>query len=414
MKIKYTFKKIGDDSLYKNSFYIMLGTLIMAIFGFLFWIINTNLFSSNDIGIATTLISITGIITGLSVLGMNSGIIRYLSKSDDKNKKINTCITLSAILSIIISAIFLMGILKFSPKLVFIKNNLILSISFIAFMAISSTNSIIDSVFIALRNSKYVFMKNSIFSILKLIFPFFLISLGAYGIFSSWMIALSIGLLFSFSIMIHKFQYSHKFVFHDSVFKKIGGYSLKNYLAGFIGGLPLLILPIIITNIIGPETTAYYYISVMIGSLLFAIPTATTQSLFAEGSYNENGLNAQIRKSIKIISLLLIPGILILIFFGNYILLIFGSEYSREGLKFLQIFSLSGIFVSINSIFSSVFKIKEKIGILLFINIISSLIIITLSYLLLNKGLIGIGISWMIGVAISSLIYFAIYVFEKR
>jgi len=403
------------DSLYKNSIYLMLGTFVMSVFGFLFWMINARLFSTEQVGLATTIISVMGIITSFSLLGLNAGLIRFLSKSKRKNKKINTCFSFVGIITVIITTIFLLLLSVISPKILFIKENLILSLIFIVFMIFSSFSSIIDSVFIAYRSTKYVLLKNSIFSLLKLIFPFILVSLGAYGIFSSWMIALIIGFCISFIILMFKFSYKPKIVFYDRIIKKIGSYSFANYVAGFIAGLPTLILPLMITNKLKPEITAYYYMAMMIAGVLFIIPQATSNSLFAEGSYNEKKLKIQLKKAIKIIALLLIPGILFTIFFGKYVLLFFGKDYSAEGYRFLNLLAFSGIFVSINAVFSALFRINKLMKELIIRSIIGSLFILVLAYIFIIKGLglMGVGYGWIIGNVVISLLFVLMW-FRRR
>ena len=399
------YKKIMKDSLYKNSLYLMVSTLIMAMLGFLFWMINARLFSAEQIGLATTIISVMGLITGFSVLGLNIALIKYLPKSRRKSNKINTCFTIVILSSIVVSSIFLLGLGKFSPRLLFIKENLLLSFSFIFFMVVAGLNSIIESVFTAFRSAKFILVKNSIFSLLKIGLVFLFIGLGAYGIFVSWMLALMIGFGVVFIVLMFKFNYKPKFVFHDSIIKKMGRYSFGNYVAGFIGGLPLMVLPLMITNLLNPEITAYYYMAMMIAGLLFVIPRATTQSLFAEGSHNEKEMKKHVRKAIKIISLILIPGILIAMFFGDWILLMFGKEYSTEGFKFLQIVVLSGVFIGINGVFGALFRIKKKIKEMIFAGIVGAVLILGLSYLWIDKGLIGIAFAWIIGKMGISLVF---------
>lgn len=401
-------KKIINDSLYRNALYLMVSTGIMAVLGFLFWMICTRLFSVEEIGLATTIISVMGLIVGFSVLGLNIGLIRYLGKAKRKSHYMNTCFSLVAIVSVVVSTLFILGLGRFSPRLLFIQENLLLSFSFIFFMVVAGLSSLIESIFVAFRSAKFVLIKNSIFSVLKIGFVFVFAGFGAYGIFSSWMISLLIAVVFSFVVLVYKFEYKLRFVFHDTIIRKIGKYSFGNYVAGFIGGLPLMVLPLMITNMIGPETTAYYYMAMMIAGLLFVIPGATTQSLFAEGSYNEKKLKEQVKKAVKIISLIMIPGILITVFFGDLILLAFGEEYSREGFRFLQIVALSGVFVGVNSIFGMVFRVKKMIKEIVLMNFFNAVSILGLSYLLMHKGLIGIGVGWTIGVIGTSLIYFGI------
>jgi len=73
----------------------MLSTGVMAVFGFFFWVINARLYSAEQVGIGTTLISIMTLISSFSILGLGNGLIRYLPTSERKNKKIDTFVSLS-------------------------------------------------------------------------------------------------------------------------------------------------------------------------------------------------------------------------------------------------------------------------------------------------------------------------------
>jgi len=400
-------KLIPEDSLYRNSLYLMIGTFVMSILGFVFWMINARLFTTEQVGLATTIISASVLITSISALGLGAGLIRFLPKSERKNQKINTCFTLIALFTIVVSVIFLLVIDFTSPKLHFIKENMILAFVFIVFMVFASLNGLIDNVFVAYRSAKYTLVKNSIFSILKLAFPFLLVSLGAYGIFGSWMLALIIGFIVSFIILIYKFNYKPRFVFYDSIIRKIGKYSFGNYVAGFIGGLPTLLLPLIITNMLKAETAAYYYMAMMIASTLFIIPSATSNSLFAEGSYNEKQLKHQVKKAIKIISLLIIPAIILTIIFGKYVLLLFGKSYSSEGYMFLNLMAISGIFVAINAVIASIIKVRKKISVLITRSMLSAVFILGLSLLFIKQGqgLLGIGYAYLIGQILTAIMF---------
>lgn len=416
--MKKIYNKIMKDSLYRNSIYLMASSGVMAAFGFFFWLICARLFSAEDVGLATTLISVMGLIASISVLGLNSGLVRYLPTSKEKNNKINTCFTVVALVAIIVSSIFLIGLSEFSPRLMFIKHNILLSMAFIFFMVIYSLSSIIESVFMAFRSAKFILLKNSIFSVLKLGLPFVFIALGvvgAFGIFSAYMSALLIGFGVVFLVLIYKFKYKPKLVFYDRVISKIGKYSFVLYLAGFIGGLSTTLMPLIITNTLHPETTAYYFIAMQIASLLFVISSATTSSLFAEGSNNQKSLKKNVLKSIWIITILLIPAILLTFLFGHFILGAFGEDYSTQGLMFLKLMALSGIFVSINSIFGSVFKVKKKIWGILTRNILGTAVTLVLSFILMKKyELIGIAYAYIIGQIVTAAAYWIMWKFGKK
>jgi O-antigen/teichoic acid export membrane protein len=399
---------LANDSLYKNSIYLMLSTGVMAGFGFFFWIINARLYSAEQVGIGTTLISIMTLISSSSLLGLGNSLIKYLPTSDKKNEKINTSFTLVGLTSIFISIFFLAFLKTFSPKLLFVRESIIFSLLFILFVVFTSLNTISESVFIAYRSSKFVLIKNTISSIAKLILPIFLVALGAYGIFVSMGIAMAVAFLVSLVFLIFRFNYLPKPIIDRSIVKRMTKFSIGNYTAGLIGGLSAMVLPILITNSIGAKFSAYFYLDMMIANLLYIIPMATSQSLFAEGSYGEIELKMHLKKAIKIISIIIIPAIIVTFLFGNYILLAFGKEYSDEGFILLKLLSISGIFISINAIGGAILNIKQKIKLMILLSLINTTVILSLSVFFIKMnlfGIVGVGIGWIVGQGIISVIY---------
>lgn len=402
------YKHLASDSLYRNSIYLMLSTVVMAFLGFFFWIINARLYSVEQVGIATTLISVVTLISTFSLLGLGNSLIKYLPTSARKTEKINTAFTIVAISSVVISIVFLVFVKTFSPKLLIIRENIFFALLFIFFIVFTSLNTISESVFIAYRASHYVLLKNTIWSIVKLILPIFLIGFGAYGIFASVGIATIIAFLVSLFFLFYKFKDLIRPQVVKDIVERMTKFSLGNYAAAFIGGLPQLVLPIIITNQLGPKFTAYYYMPMMIINLLYIIPQATTRSLFAEGSNREAELGQFLNKSLKLNALLLLPAMMAVYFFGKYVLLIFGFEYAKEGTQFLQILAISGTFIYINSVGGVILNLRHQIKKLIVINIIGALFILGLSYLLISKELMGLGMAWMIGQVTLSLIFLVI------
>lgn len=407
-RISKFYNYLTNDSLYSNSIYLMLSTGVMAVFGFFFWIINARLYSAEKVGIGTTLISIMTLISSFSILGLNSGLIRYLPASERKNNKINTSFTLVGLTSIFVSIFFLVFLKAFSPRLLFVRESIIISLLFILFIVFSSLNTISENIFIAYRSSKFVLIKNTISSIIKITLPIFLVTLGAYGIFMSMGIAIAVSYLISMIILILRFNYIIKPIIDRIVVKRMIKFSLSNYIEGFVGGLPEKVLPILITNSIGAKFSAYFYLDMMIASLLYIIPQATCQSLFAEGSHNEIELKLLLKKAIKIIFIIIIPAILVIFFFGNYILLAFGKEYSYEGSILLKLLSISGIFISIDTIGGTILRIKHKMKLLILLSLTCTTVILLLSIFFIKMslfGVVGIGVGWIVGQATLSLIY---------
>jgi len=123
------YNHLASDSLYRNSIYLMLSMGVMSFFGFFFWIINARLFTPDQVGIGTTLISLMTLISSFSLLGLGNSLIKYLPMSARKNEKINTSLILVGLASIIASIIYLIFLKTFSPKLLFVRESVVFSLS---------------------------------------------------------------------------------------------------------------------------------------------------------------------------------------------------------------------------------------------------------------------------------------------
>jgi O-antigen/teichoic acid export membrane protein len=390
-------RRLHADSLFRNSFYLMLATGVMAGFGFFFWLLSAHLVTTEEIGIATTLISVMNIISIFSLIGFDSAIVRFLAHSTQKNEKLNTSIILVSVVALFLGSIFVVFVDSISPQLSFIRDNIFVSLAFVFFCAMSAVNILTDSVFLAYRQTKYSLIINTIFSFVRMLLPLAFVSWGAFGIFFAAAVGQTVGLFLSVFVMVFKFNYEPSLTIDMDIVKQVWKYCFGNYFAGALNLIPVLLLPIIITNHLGLKEAAYFYIVMMIGNLLYAIPQATTKSLFAEGSFSIESIGVNIRKSVNIILALLLPAILVLLVGGKFLLGFFGKSYSADGIDFLYLIAVSGIAVGGYSMFNSLFRVRKKLFALVAMNVCYAGTIVVFTYTLLPLGLIGIGLSWLAG-----------------
>jgi acetyltransferase-like isoleucine patch superfamily enzyme len=398
---------LRQDKLYMNSIYMMASTALVSGSGFLFWLISARLYKTAEIGLATALISVLLFLMNLSILGLNYSIIRFLPKARSKNQLLTGSFMVIAIAAALTAGIFLAFLPFFSPKLVFVRENPWTLAAFMIFAVAASVDFMMESVFLALRSAKFVFIKNMIVSVLKIALPALFVGFGAVGIFTAWALALSSAVFVSFYVLYKKFKFVFKPKFKKDLLAGMISFSFANYLVGLLGIAPALVLPVLITNYIGPETTAYFYIAMMVAQLLYTIPYATTQSLFAEGSHDMKSFSESIRKAFKLIGIIMMPAIIILMLMGNYVLSIFGNNYSNEGIRFLQILAIAGIPVAFNYIGLTVINLRHQLKALLFINLVGTITILFLSYYLHSLSLFGIGIAWLAGHIVKNFLYAA-------
>ena len=401
---KNVYNHIMTDPLYKNSIFNMASTFIMGGLGFVFWIIIARLYKAENVGIASTLISIMTLLSSFTLMGLNVNLNRYLPKSTSKNALINSSFGIVTIVAMLASSIFLLGLRVFSPQLLFLNSNALYIISFTIFIIFCSWNSLVESTFMAFRAAGNILIKNVIISSSKLALPFVLIVFGAYGIFASTAAALDIGVLAGLMILIFKFKIRLSVSINVSLIKQTLAYSFANYLTSFMFNMPSLILPVIILNVLSAKYAGYYYIASMIQNILLIIPLATAQSLLTEGAYNEAELKKHVKKAIATIFVILIPATFIIVFKGDMLLQFFGKNYAVEDFQFLQLYSISTIFTAFLLIANAIRNVKHQIKSLVISNVLASVLTLALSYTFISNKLVGIGWGWMLGQAIIGVI----------
>lgn len=389
------------DPLFKNSYFILLTSGSIAVFGFLFWIIVARYFTPRDVGLATVLFSMSQLISIFSSIGLNYSLIRYYTKRNNKNEMINTIVLVNGIIAFFLAIIFITGIRFWLPALVYEPENYFILISFVVLSVLSSVFSLQGYAFIAARFANFYFYQNLIYNILRVTLPFLLVPFGILGIISSYTLSIFIAFFLGSFWFIPKVlpEYKSRLKIDFKILKEIIPFSFGNYISLTLISLPIQIMPLMIINILDVENAAYYYIAWSIAAIFTTISSAVTTSLFAEGSQNtEIDFQINIVKSIKFIFLLLIPAIIILILLGDKILLLFGKTYSEKASNLLLFFVVGCVPYSINQMYSTIKRVQMQIKPLIYFNLLAALLIIIGSYFLINRiGLIGVGIAWLCG-----------------
>lgn len=144
-----------NDPLYKNSFFLVLSRVFNVACGFFFWMLAARLYSINDVGLATALISSLGLVILFSRFGLDFSLIRFLPVND-KSKVFNTCLIITTITSFIVGIIYLSGVSFFSSSLSFIQNPCY-AIIFLTFAVMNSITMITGFAFITLRKDEHYF-----------------------------------------------------------------------------------------------------------------------------------------------------------------------------------------------------------------------------------------------------------------
>ena len=376
-------------------FFMALTSIFNAGCGFFFWMIAARLYTVEEVGLATALISSIGLVILFSRLGFDFSIIRFLP-TNDKTKVFGTSLIITTIASLLVGAIFILLVQHISPSLVFLKDP-IYALAFLLIGVVDSVAAITGRAFFASRNAEKYFIQN-IFMALRVPLLIPLAFLGAFGIFGSYGISFLVASLFSLIV----FQWSIRLEMDMIFVKRSLKFSSSNYVSNILSTAPTLILPLIILNVLGEAEAAKYYIAFAIGNLVMVIPNSFGTSLFVEGSYGK-GLKDSAMRAGGVSLALLVPAVLTIFFFGDWLLGLLNSQYvAATGL--LRIIALSSFLVSIYTLFIPIQNVRMKVESVVSINFIRCILLLGLSYVFMNKyGILGVGYGWLITYAVIAL-----------
>jgi O-antigen/teichoic acid export membrane protein len=405
---------VRNNTMHANSLYIMIAQGIMTVFGYGFWIITARLYTSEMVGLAGSLIAVATLITNISLLGFNNALIRFLPKAKNKSDLINTCLWVVVLASLLSAVLYLIGMKFFSPKLLFVTHEPLLLVMFLASMVLVAINTFTDSVFLAYRSTKYNIVIYGVYSILRVAAPLLLVSLGVMGIFAAHMLGIVAAVILSLYFMMTKLGWKPRLSISLPELKHMTVYSLANYAAGFLWSAPLLVAPIMVINHLGASQAAYFNMAMMIVNMLLIIPTAVTQSLFAEGSHaEEHKLMQLVKKSLLVGGGLTAIGIVGILALGKFAIGIFGHEYATGGAPLLYVMAATGLLVTANMVGNVILKVKKRIWTLVYINILGAVSTISLLPVFLTQGLVGVGYAYCIGQLLMALAYGSILTYKK-
>ena len=387
-----------SSSLMMNSIYLMLATNTIAVFGFAFWIVVTRDHTSAAVGLTATLLSLSGLLSMLSLAGFDTTFVRFLPKSEHRNAEINSGMIIVAIVGAVLSLGFVLSFPFTSPSLAFVLHNPWYLAAFVFFTVVTSLNTLTNSILLAYRCARDIFIINLLFSTLKVALPLLIADGSVMTLFVLVGISQLAGLILSLVILRAQLRYVFSPRLHLDFLRVIKKYSFSVYVSSILNLLPPTLLPLIVVRQLGPESAAYYYMAFTIAGVLYTISYASMQSAFAEGSHNESAMKAHVAKAAKLIGALLVPAILFTVLLSNVILKIFGSEYAAAGSTLLQLFALSAVVVAVYSALGTIFKVTKDLRSLVIMNAVYALVILSFSYLFVSSmGIIAIGWAWVFG-----------------
>ncbi|HET8814087.1 MAG TPA: MATE family efflux transporter [Solirubrobacterales bacterium] len=398
-------RRLGEQSLFRNSLYIMGTTAATSLLGFFFWLIAARTLSATEVGRSAALISAMLFVSVFTNLGLGQVLVSRLASraaGRDWSVAVSTAISLAALASLVGGAIAAVLLPILIPAL---KGGLSPATFLLLPLGVAGAacSLVIDYACIAERHAKLAFTRNTAAALLRIALIPLVEVVPVEG--TTWILAI----------------WAASFLLIDvvAVFRELPalGHDFRPHLAGWreelaeVRGLiaghqsinlgaqaSSYLLPVLVSARLGPEQNAYFYTTFMVASALFFIAPAIGNALFAEGAHEPERLGRDVRRAARQVLLLAGPPALVLLLAGPTILGFFGEAYAEEGETLLLILIAAAAFDAVLQIFLAVLRVKHRLQDAALVTWATLVVAIAATWFLLPPlELEGAGIGWALG-----------------
>jgi O-antigen/teichoic acid export membrane protein len=410
MHLRQLFESLfPKDRLTSNAIFLWASTIVGSLTGFLFWNIAARLYSSENVGVASAVISLALLLTGIAGLGFGSGIVRFFFTDKDPPEMLNTVLTFTFLSSCTFGVICVLGLGVWAPSLLLLRQTLPFAV-FLLLVVATTQNLVFQMVFLSLKKADITFWVLVFLNVLRLAFLLVFRPVSAQGIIFSLTAATLFSNLFGFLAVGGLLRsYRLRPALSGGVLGRLTVFSLANGTADFIYRLPSLAGPIFVVEHLGETTGAHFYIAWLIGAALVAPGISFAQSAFAEASADPSNLRSVLRRSMTRAFLVTLALSTALAFPSAWVLSLFGQGYP-QAVALLRWLCLAAPVAAINCVFLTAFRIQSRLATLILLNILAVLVFFLPLAVFDGWELSAIGATWMaaqlIVVVLSVFFYF--------
>ncbi|MFD9101027.1 oligosaccharide flippase family protein [Streptomyces virginiae] len=387
------------DQMFRSSFFLLASTLTTAGLSFLFWVVVARFYPPEQVGLATSLISATSLLSYLSMFGLNSTLIRFPAEGRAaRNGQITQSTALVLLVSCVAAGIYLLGLPWYGHKLLFVRDHAHLAALFVVSCACASLNLLVKSVFISARMAQYNVLSDGILQgLAKLAAPVALVGFGAAGILGSAGIGYAVAAAAALLLLRRRLGFRFDFRTRGTRLREQLRFSVASYVSSLINLAPVLVTPLIVLQKLGAAEAGYYFVAFQIAALLNSVSTAVGEAVFAEVSSDPSRFGELLRRSAKMIAVVQVPAVAVVAAGSGLLLLVFGGGYTEAASGLLTVLAVAALAVALNTWACFGLKLAQRMKQLITANAVLACTTIGLALWWAPQGLVRVGCAWGIG-----------------
>jgi O-antigen/teichoic acid export membrane protein len=396
-------RRFFSESLFKNSAFLIINLGVGAVCGFGSLALLTHVFTVADVGLSAIAAAACSLVVSVTQFGVTWTLPRYLPTAKDRTALINTLLTAVVMATGFGSVIFLA--LPYAKKL-WVLGGVAFDIVFVIAACLAAAQTVLSAILVSDRSSDKLAVLGLIPNLGRVAAPPAFSFLGGLGAFIARMIAALFGVI-TFGVLLASRGQRFRVSLDRGVVRDVAKFSVGMYVATLVGGVPQLVLPLIVLSRVGVQQTAYWSISISIGALLFSLPSVITQALLPEISLRRTERRALLSRSARVSTALIVPMLLVAFFCAPIALTVFGRAYVSGALVPLRWLIIAGFITMLNYASGAILFIAKKSTMMTIVNGINAVVVLGLvAFWATNVA--DVAIAWTIG-DICNTVFFGLF-----
>ena len=399
-------KKLHAENLFKNSVFLFGNLLLTTGCGFGALTLLTHVFSVQVVGLSGTAISGCVLVQNITQFGVADSIPRFLPVAKNRSALINTALTMVVLSTALVAVIFL--VLPYARSF-FALGGWIFAPVFVLAACVLGAEVVLGTVLVADRAADKMAAANVVPNLLGLAAPVGLVFLGGLGSFIARVVS-DVASCVAYSTIIarrgHRFRPQLEFTGMREIVRFSGGMHMAN----LIGGLPQLLLPLIVFSRVGAKDAAYWGIAMSVAAFLFQLPGLVIRALLPEASYRPAERRHLFRRSTFLVTAIVLPALALAFLLSPFGLAIFfGPSYATGALGPLRWLIVAALVSMPLSVLGAILVVAKKSLMTTIANAVDAVVVLGLVELW-ARNVDEIAISWTIG-ELGNIVLFSIFAF---
>jgi O-antigen/teichoic acid export membrane protein len=387
------------DRLLRNAGYLLGVTGVNSLAGFIFWTLAARLYTTEQVGLASSVVSVTALLAGAASLGLGVGLVRFLPERAQPQRTLNAVLTLTALTSLAVGAVYLLGVGSWSPTLTVLAERPVYAIGFLAFIAVTGWSSLLQMAYLGRREAAYAFWQMVTMNAMRLLLVVGLAQFGAPGLVGSVALAVGIADLLGVIGFLPRLirGYRPRPLWAPDEWRPLVPYSVGNYAADLLYRAPMLLAPLLVLERLGAASSAHAYIGWMLGGILASPGTALASSTFAEGSHAPREVRPLLLRASRYAVGVTLPLALVAGVAAPWVLSLFGPSYAAEATTLMRWLAVAAPLMAFANLYFAGLRVRRRIKEMILLSAAVAAISLLVPLLRLDShGMGSMGQGWLI------------------